>query len=140
MAYILLVEDNQDYAELVMRTLRAAGYEVGHTAYGLESAAMSQQRRPDLILMDYDLPDIDGRNMILLIRKRLGDTGEKGEKGEKDGKDRNSAPPIVAMTGRNSEADIRVSKRLGCAAFISKPFLPEELLELVQQLVRTGEA
>ncbi len=123
MAYILLVEDNQDHAELVMRTLRAAGYEVKHTAYGLESAAMSQQQRPDLVLMDFDLPDIDGRNMILLIRKRL---GEK------------NAPPIVAVTGRNSEADMRISKRLGCAAFVSKPFLPDELLELVRQLLKTG--
>jgi CheY-like chemotaxis protein len=121
-SYILLVEDNADHAQLVIRTLKAAGYEVRHTAYGLESAAMSQQQRPDLILMDFDLPDTDGRTMITHLRESLGNQ---------------DAPPIVAVTARNSDAEIRLSQQLGCAAFVSKPFLPEELLGVVRRLLMT---
>ncbi|MCC7446648.1 MAG: response regulator [Anaerolineae bacterium] len=121
MTYILLVEDNQAHADLVIRTLEAAGYHVRHTMRGLDAAALTQQERPSLILMDFDLPDIDGRNMVLLLRKQLG------------GKD---APPIVAVTARTSELDMRHGQRLGCAAFVGKPFLPEELLGLVDNLLK----
>ena len=72
MNYILLVEDNQAHADLVIRTLEAAGYSVRHTIRGLDAAEITQQERPSLILMDFDLPDIDGRNMVLLLRKQLG--------------------------------------------------------------------
>jgi DNA-binding response OmpR family regulator len=124
MSYILFVEDNADHAQFTMRVLRAAGYEVRHTPYGLESAAMSQQQRPDLILMDFDLPDVDGRHMIRLLREQLG---------------KHKAPPIVAVTAHNDEADMQMSRELGCAAFVSKPFLPDELLALVRQLLGTQD-
>jgi CheY-like chemotaxis protein len=125
-SYILLVEDNADHAQLIIRTLNAAGYEVKHTPYGLEAAIMSQQKRPDLILMDFDLPDSDGRIMIPLLRQNFGT---------------HNAPPIVAVTAYDSEAEIHASQRLGCAAFVSKPFLPEELLSVVRQLLTvTGQS
>jgi DNA-binding response OmpR family regulator len=120
MSTILFVEDNADHAQLVIRVLRAAGYEVRHTPYGLESPAMSQQQRPDLILMDFDLPDVDGRKMIRVLREQLGE---------------HLAPPIVAVTAHNDEVDVQMSRQLGCAAFVSKPFAPDELLALVRQLL-----
>jgi two-component system, OmpR family, phosphate regulon response regulator PhoB len=125
MPYVVVVEDNQAHADLVIRTLEAAGFEVWHTMYGLEAAKIIRQRRPDLILMDFDLPDIDGRNMVLLLRKQLS---------SKDG----SAPPIVAVTARSSELDLKFGEMIGCAAYVSKPFLPEELLSLVQQLLKVS--
>jgi DNA-binding response OmpR family regulator len=121
MSYILLVEDNKAHADLITRTLQAAGFEVRHTMYGLKAAQFIREERPSLILMDFDLPDIDGRSMILLLRKRLG------------GQD---APPIVAVTGRTSEVDIRLGERIGCAAFVGKPFMPEELLDVVKQVLK----
>jgi DNA-binding response OmpR family regulator len=121
MSYILLVEDNDDHADLVQRTLTKGGYVVRRTALGLEAARLAREERPDLILLDFDLPDIDGRNMVPLLRRRLG------------GKD---APPIVAVTGRASEADRHVGQEIGCAAFVGKPFLPDDLLALVRALLR----
>ncbi len=120
MSYILLVEDNQNNADLVVRTLTAAGYEVRHTLYGLEAAQIAHRERPALILMDFDLPDIDGRNMVLLLRKRLGG---------------DAAPPIVAVTARTGDIEMRVAEKFGCAAFVSKPFLPDALVTLVQNLI-----
>jgi DNA-binding response OmpR family regulator len=126
MTTILLVEDNTAHADLVIRTLVAAGYTVQHTAYGLEAGQMARRERPDLILMDFDLPDIDGRNMVLLLRKQLGKGGKE-------------APPIVAVTARTSEFDVRIGERIGCAAFVRKPFLPEQLLQLIQDLLKVSE-
>jgi CheY-like chemotaxis protein len=119
--YILLVEDNQAHADLMIRTLAAEGYSVQHTSHGLDAAAMIQREaRPSLILMDFDLPDIDGRNMVLLLRKQFGE----------------SAPPIVAVTARTSEGDIQDGQRIGCAAFIGKPFYPDELVQVVNRLLK----
>jgi len=120
MCYILIVEDNQANADLVIRTLRGAGYEVGHAVHGLEAAQIVQKKRPDLILMDFDLPIIDGRNLLLLLRKQLG------------GK---LAPPFVALTARTGDSDKQTAEQLGCAAFVGKPFLPDELVKLIRQLL-----
>ncbi len=120
---ILLVEDNQANADLVIRTLRGAGFEVQHAVQGLEAAQLVNAKRPDLILMDFDLPLIDGRNLLLLLRKQLG------------GK---LAPPIVALTARTGDSDKQTAEKLGCAAFVGKPFLPDELVMLVRQLLPPG--
>ncbi|MHB8627124.1 MAG: response regulator [Aggregatilineales bacterium] len=123
MSYILLVEDNQDNADLVIRALQGAGFQVQHTTRGLTAAGIVRKERPDLILMDFDLPDIDGRNMVLLLRSRLG------------GK---LAPPIIAVTARVSDLEMRIAERLGCAAFIGKPFLPDELISVIKEVLRSA--
>jgi CheY-like chemotaxis protein len=120
MGYILLVEDNQSNADMVIRILTSAGYQVQHTLRGLPAAQITRKERPDLILMDFDLPDIDGRSMILLLKKQLGGP---------------AAPPIVAVTARTGENEMRTAKSYGCSAFIGKPFLPEDLLAVVQRFV-----
>ena len=124
MSYILLVEDNQANADMVVRIFTAAGYEVRHFLRGLEGARQARQQRPAVILMDFNLPDVDGRTMVLLLKKQLG------------GK---SAPPIVAVTARTGDGEMMVAKSLGCDAFVSKPFVPEELLQLVVGLIQKHE-
>ena len=90
------------------------------TPHGLNAAKIANKERPDLILLDFNLPDIDGRTLILTLRKQLG--GQQ-------------APPIVALTARASESEKKIAQRFGFSAFISKPFVPDEFLELVQQLL-----
>jgi DNA-binding response OmpR family regulator len=118
MSYILLVEDNQQSADLVIHLLTAAGYEVKHYVRGLDGAKQARKERPDLILMDFNLPDIDGRNLVLALKKQLGN---------------NSAPPIVAVTARTGDQEMYIARHFGCDAFISKPFAPEHLLGVVKQ-------
>src|SRR5512133_1922719 len=123
MSYILLVEDNQENADMVIRLLQAASYKVRHCLRGLDGARMARLERPDLILMDFNLPDIDGRTLVLQLKKQLGGP---------------AAPPIVAITARTGEHEQRIAQQFGCTAFVSKPFVPEEFLALVKTLVPTG--
>jgi CheY-like chemotaxis protein len=120
MSYILLVEDNQQNADMVIQILQSAGLEVKHFIRGLEAATFARKERPALILMDFDLPDIDGRALILSLKRQLGG---------------DTAPPIVAVTARTGYVEKRVAERFGCMAFISKPYKPERLLSVVQSLV-----
>jgi CheY-like chemotaxis protein len=116
MSYILLVEDNQTHADMTIRILASAGYEVKHVLRGFDGAQLARKRRPNVILMDFDLPDINGRTMAFILKKQLG---------------ANTAPPIIAVTARAGEDEMRMASHFGCAAFVSKPFLPEDLLTVI---------
>jgi CheY-like chemotaxis protein len=120
MAYILLIEDDQQNADMVIHILQSAGMEVKHFVRGLEAAQFARKERPLLILIDFDLPDIDGRTLVLSLKKQLG--GEV-------------APPIIAVTARTGDIERRIAERFGCAGFVSKPFKPEKLLGIIQTLV-----
>jgi len=120
MSYVLLVEDNIENAEMTIRILESAGYDVKHVTQGLESAPVARKDRPMIILMDIDLPDINGRTMTLLLKKQLGGP---------------LAPPIIAVTARVGENEMRLAANVGCAAFIAKPFAPGELLRVIAQVL-----
>lgn len=121
MAYILLIEDNPASAEIVCRVLTSAGFEVRHFVKGLDGVRAARAEHPDLILLDFNLPDIDGRNLILTFKRQLG------------GK---QAPPVVALTARTGDAEQSLAARFGCDAFVSKPFEPQALLDLVKRLLQ----
>ena len=120
MPYVLLVEDNQDNADVAIRLLKSLHLEVRHTSKGLEGARMARQERPLLILMDFNLPDIDGRTMTLQLKKVLGNQ---------------TAPPIIAFTARTGQAEKKLAERFGCSAFISKPVVPEDFLSIIKSLI-----
>jgi two-component system cell cycle response regulator DivK len=121
MSYVLLVEDNQDNADMVIRLLQSINVEIKHTLRGFEGARMARQERPDLILMDFNLPDIDGRTLVLQLKKQLGGP---------------AAPPIVAITARTGVHEERLALQFGCTAFVQKPFIPEEFLALIKTLIQ----
>ena len=124
MSHILLIEDNPGNAEMMLHILRSAGYVVRHFDRGAPAAANARIERPALILMDFNLPDIDGRTLTLILRKQLG----------------TSAPPIVACTARTGEHETNMAQRFGCAAFLRKPFTPDELLDVVRRYVPESAA
>ncbi len=125
MAYILLIEDNQQNADMVIHILNSVGLEVKQFVRGLDGAQFARREHPDLILLDFDLPDIDGRTLILTLKKQLGGV---------------SAPPIVAVTARTGQMEMKVAERFGCSAFIGKPFTPEQLINVVKQLLERNKA
>jgi CheY-like chemotaxis protein len=120
MGYILLIEDNPLNAEIVTILLSTLKLEVRHAMKGLEGAKMARQDRPTLILMDFDLPDIDGRTLALQLKKQLGDK---------------NAPPIVAVTAHVGKSEERLAKHFGCTAFVGKPIVDDEFLTLIQRLL-----
>jgi DNA-binding response OmpR family regulator len=121
MSHILLIEDNQANADMTMHILHSAGFEVRHFLRGFDGAKDARRERPRLILMDFNLPDIDGRTLAFLLREQLG---------------KESAPPIIACTARVGDDEKRMAAKFGCSAFLSKPFTPSELVGLVERLLR----
>jgi len=117
MSHILLIEDNPANAEMMTHILTSAGYDVRHFDRGAAAAASARNDTPALILMDFNLPDIDGRTLSLILRKQLG----------------LHAPPIVACSARTGEQEVAIAQRFGCSAFLRKPFKPTELLDTVRR-------
>ena len=120
MSYILLVEDNKDNADMIMHILTSAHYEVRHFNRGLPAAQEARRSKPELILMDFNLPDVDGRTLSMVLNKQLGGV---------------NSPPIIACTARVGASEATLAEKFGCSAFLRKPFSPEDLLTLVQQFV-----
>jgi CheY-like chemotaxis protein len=120
MTYILMIEDNMDNAELVRRALASLDMEIRHFTRGLEGSREATTHRPAIILLDFNLPDVDGRNLILTLKRMLGGT---------------KAPPIVAVTARANYIEQSLAQRFGVDAFVAKPFEPLELLQTVRQLL-----
>jgi len=120
---VLLIEDNQENADMTIRILKSANYEVIHSLRGFDGARNARRQRPNVILIDFDLPDIDGRTMVLMLKKQLG----------------SDSPPIVAVTARAGVTEMRLAEQFGCDGFVSKPFMPDDLLHIVEQVLRKPE-
>ena len=114
---ILIVDDNELNMKLFNDLLDAQGYEVLQTREGLQALALSRQHRPDLILMDIQLPEISG----LEVTKWLKDDEEL------------SHIPVIAVTAFAMKGDEERIRQGGCEAYISKPISVMHFLEVVRQ-------
>lgn len=122
MARILYVEDNHQNMRLVRKILRHAGYEVLEAETGLDGVDMALNEAPDLILMDVNLPDIDGLEATARIK---------------------SAPqcrmtPVIALTANAMVGDREKILQAGCDGYVPKPVSRGELLEAVGQFLVVG--
>lgn len=117
---ILIVDDNQDSRELVVKILKARGYQTIEAVDGEEALEKAVAERPDLILMDRSLPKIDGYE----VTRRL--------KGREEFKD----IPIVALTAHAMRGDREKALEAGCEGYISKPINVRELPELITSYLR----
>lgn len=115
MTRILYVEDNLENRILIRRVLEAEGYQVEEASDGLSGVKMAETNPPDLILMDINLPDIDGYEATKRIRKM----------------DKVSKVPILALTANVLKGDKEKSLDAGCDGYIQKPVdidaLPAEI-------------
>jgi two-component system cell cycle response regulator DivK len=117
---ILVVDDNQDSRELVVKLLKNKGYEMIEAADGEEALEKAVSERPDLILMDIAIPKVDGYE----VTKRLKSLEEfKGT-------------PIVALTAHAMRGDREKALEAGCEGYISKPINIRELPEQVRSFLR----
>lgn len=120
MTRILYVEDNPQNMNLVCRILKhVGGYEVLGAVDGHSGVAEAEKSKPDLILMDINLPDISGLEATVLI------------KAKPDLK----AIPIVAFTADTNEADRSKYIDAGCDGYLPKPASAQKLLQLVQEYI-----
>ncbi|UJA21826.1 response regulator transcription factor [Thermoleophilia bacterium SCSIO 60948] len=119
---ILVVDDELNIRELISMALRYAEFEVESAADGASALAASVRFRPDLLVLDVMLPDIDGFE----VARRIGQTGE--------------GPRIVFLTARDTTADKIKGLTLGGDDYVTKPFSVEELLARVRAILRRGDA
>jgi len=118
---ILIVDDDRDLAQMVSTLLAKHGFECQDVANGSAALSAEQEFRPDLIILDIMLPDINGVDVCKRLRQR-------------------TTVPIIMLTALDDEIDIVVGLEAGADDYIAKPFKPRELLARVRaQLRRTGE-
>ncbi len=119
--YVLAVDDEEHITELVAMALGFNGFEVERAATGREALAAIDRRRPDLVILDVMLPDLDGFEVARRLRMNEG-AGTK--------------VPIIFLSARDSTADKVEGLRLGVDDYVTKPFSIEELIERVKAVLR----
>ncbi len=116
---VLIVEDNELNMKLFHDLLEAQGYETLQTREGLSALSLAREHRPDLILMDIQLPEISG----LEVTKWL-----------KEDEDL-AAIPVVAVTAFAMKGDEERIREGGCEAYISKPISVSHFLDTIKRLL-----
>lgn len=117
---ILYVEDNNDNRTLVRRVLNAEGYEVIEAANAAEALSILDSDPPDLILMDINMPDMDGYALTTMIKQKPGFENV----------------PIIAITANVMRGDKERSIEAGCDGYIQKPIDIDLLANQVERFVR----
>lgn len=118
---ILYIEDNPDNMLLVQRALESRGYKLLKAANGVDGIIMAEGNRIDLILLDINLPDIDGYE----VAKRL----------RKSSKPELAYLPIIAVTANALKGDAQRALDAGCDVYMSKPINIRELWARIEAYV-----
>ena len=121
---ILLAEDNAVNQKVASRMLEREGHRVEVAGSGREAIAMLQQDEFDLVLMDVQMPDLDGLQATTHIRQMERISGRR--------------LPIVAMTAQSGDADRQRCLKAGMDAYVSKPIRLSELMNLIESVVPGG--
>jgi CheY-like chemotaxis protein len=117
----LIIEDNPDNMVLITRFLEKFGYRTLQAVTGMEGFEMALQKRPDFIILDIQLPDIEGTEVLRKIR-----SSEIG-----------NSIPVIAMTSYAMSGDRERLLSAGCDGYIEKPIDPERVISQIRRL--TGE-
>ncbi len=121
---ILYIEDNPDNTTLVRRALEARGYKLINATNGIKGVAMAEAEEVSLILLDINLPDIDGYEVARRLR-----ASSKREL---------TTVPIIAVTANALKGDAQKALEAGCDVYMSKPINIRELWARVEAFVPTS--
>ena len=114
---VLVVEDEASIASFVSLYLKNAGYTVRTVGTGKDALAQVEAGRPDLIVLDLMLPDVDGIEVCQRIRQ-------------------SSEVPILMLTARDEDVDKIIGLEVGADDYLTKPFNPRELVARVKSILR----
>ena len=118
---ILYIEDNPDNIMLVRRVLESGGHNVIEARNGIQGLSILESQEVDLILLDINLPDIDGYEVARRLRSSTIPAS--------------AHTPIIAITANAMRGDARKALDAGCDVYMSKPINIQDLLEKVEALV-----
>jgi two-component system cell cycle response regulator DivK len=116
---ILVIEDQEDNRNILRDLLTSAGYEVIEAMNGASGVEIAESARPDLILMDIQLPVLDGYEATRRIKANPA----------------LAAIPIIAVTSYALSGDEAKAKAAGCDGYVTKPFSPRQLLGEVREFL-----
>ena len=117
MADILIIDDDRHMRRLLTRILTGAGHTVREAENGRDGIAEFQRRHAALVISDIVMPDVEGIETILALRREQADI------------------PIIAISGGSDPLYLRAASGLGATASLEKPFHPDQLLALVDGLL-----
>ncbi|MDE3091145.1 MAG: response regulator transcription factor, partial [Chloroflexota bacterium] len=121
MKTILVVDDEPKIVQLARDYLERAGFAVLTAGDGKTALAAARAEKPDLVILDLGLPEMDGLDVARALRK-------------------DSNVPIIMLTARGEETDKLVGLELGADDYITKPFSPKELVARVRAVLRRFES
>jgi DNA-binding response OmpR family regulator len=114
---ILLVEDDAPLANAMSSALASSGYEVAIASTGSDARAKLDRTRPDLIILDLMLPDVDGLMLLIALKS-------------------STDAPVVICSARAEQVDHVLGLRLGAADFVGKPFDLNDLESRINRVLR----
>jgi two-component system alkaline phosphatase synthesis response regulator PhoP len=118
-AHLLVVEDEPEIAELERYHLARAGHRVSTAANGWEALAVVRDDRPDLMLLDLMLPDLDGFGICEILRRDPA----------------TATIPIVIVSAWSSGDSRNLGLELGALDYVTKPFSPHDIVERVNRIL-----
>lgn len=116
---ILITDDDPVIIELLQVNLEMEGYDVVTAANGLEAVAQAVSERPDLIILDIMMPKMDGWSARAELLKSPDTAGI----------------PVIFLSARAQQADLRKGYEAGVAEYVTKPFEPVELLSIIERVL-----
>jgi len=123
MRKVLVVDDEPVLVETIAYNLEQAGYEVTTAADGASALEVARRERPDLVILDIMLPEMDGIEVCRLLRRE----------------NSTATTPIMMLTAKGEEIDKVVGLEVGADDYVTKPFGRRELLARVKALLRRAE-
>ena len=122
MKRILVIEDQEDNRAILRDLLSAVGYDLIEAVNGAEGIAKAESEKPDLILMDIQMPLIDGYDATRRIKANPG----------------LKSIPIIAVTSYALSGDEAKTRAAGCDGYIAKPYDPRVMLRLIRKFLNEG--
>lgn len=117
MQKILIVEDEKNLNKILQDYLRHHGFTAISAENGQDGLRLWQQEQPDLVLLDLNLPDMDGLDLLREMR-------------------RTDQTPVIMISARSEEIDRLIGLELGADDYITKPFSPREVVARVKAVLR----
>ena len=117
---ILVVEDDPDQLELIRWNLRNAGFAIGTASNGVDALVKTRSVLPDLIVLDLMLPQLNGLDICRTLRENPA----------------TATIPVIMLTGMHSHLTRLAGFEAGINVFLTKPYLPEELISKVEELLK----
>jgi len=123
MGRVLVVDDEPDVLLLCRLNLQQRGYELLEASEGTTALRLAREGQPDVIVLDLMLPGMDGYQVLEQLRAA----------------DETAEIPVLVLTAKSLKADRDRSRGLGASGFMTKPFLPNELCDLVESLATPAD-